>query len=124
MSRIDSFLNLSPLDIIIGDSVHLQNPPFHICCCITSRFELYLQVFLVTRCRRFHQRMPTAKDTDTPTSTPCDYYKHCLCIPLIDHLLAEMDNYFSKDQMNISKLICLVPEELADSLDDSDIAMK
>ena len=33
-----------------------------------------------------------------------------------------MDKYFSKDQMNISKLIFLIPEVLADRSNDSDIA--
>ena len=39
----------------------------------------------------------TRPHANTPSSTPCDYFKYSLCIPLI----GEMDKYFSKDQMNI-----------------------
>ena len=36
-----------------------------------------------------------------------------LCDPLMDHLIAQMDTYFGEIQMNVSKLLCLVPEVLA-----------
>ena len=31
----------------------------------------------------------------------------------MDHLIAQMDTYFGEIQMNVSKLLCLVPEVLA-----------
>ena len=35
----------------------------------------------------------------------------------MDHLIAQMDTYFSEIQMNVSKLMCLVPEVLVSSND-------
>ncbi|XP_048588479.1 52 kDa repressor of the inhibitor of the protein kinase-like [Nematostella vectensis] len=49
---------------------------------------------------------------NTPSSSPCEYYKRSQGIPLVDHLSTEMDKFFSADQMNVSKLISLVPEVL------------
>ena len=52
---------------MLRDSFHLQNPPFHIFCCIANRghrFEVFPLVFRAYRCSRFHYRiLPIARDT-------------------------------------------------------------
>ena len=35
----------------------------------------------------------------------------------MDHLITQMDTYFSEIQMNVSKLMCLIPEVLVSSSD-------
>ena len=54
---------------------------------------------------------------NVPDAKPAQYLQHSLRIPRIDHLVAQMDTYFSEIHMNISKLRCLVPEELVSSSD-------
>ena len=54
---------------------------------------------------------------NVPAATPVQYFQRSLCIPLMDHLIAQMDTYFSEIQMNVSKLMCLVPEVLVSSSD-------
>ena len=54
---------------------------------------------------------------NVPAATPVQYFQRSLCIPLLDHLIAQMDTYFSVIQMNVSKLVCLVPEVLVSSSD-------
>ena len=48
-------------------------------------------------------------------ATPVQYFQRSLCIPMMDHLIAQMDTYFSEIHMNVSKLMCLVPEVLVSS---------
>ena len=54
---------------------------------------------------------------NVPATTPVQYFQRPLCIPLMDHLIAQMDTYFSESQVNVSKLMCLVPEVLMSSSD-------
>ena len=54
---------------------------------------------------------------NVPAVTPVKYFQRSLCIPLMDHLITQMDTYFSEIQMNVSKLMCLVPEVLVSSSD-------
>ena len=54
---------------------------------------------------------------NVPAVTPVNYFQRSLCIPLMDHLITHMDKNFSEIQMNISKLMCLVPEVLVSSSD-------
>ena len=54
---------------------------------------------------------------NVPATTPVLYFQRSLCIPLMDHLIAQMDTYFSESQVNVSKLMCLVPEVLMSSSD-------
>ena len=41
---------------------------------------------------------------NVPDAKPAQYLQHSLRIPRIDHLVAQMDTYFSEIHMNISKL--------------------
>lgn len=54
---------------------------------------------------------------NVPAVTPVKYFQRSLCVPLMDHLITQMDTYFSEIQMNVSKLMCLVPEVLVSSSD-------
>ena len=45
---------------------------------------------------------------NVPAATPVKYFQCSLCIPLMDHLITQMDTYFSEIQMNVSKLMCLI----------------
>ena len=54
---------------------------------------------------------------NVPAVTPVKYFQRSLCIPLMDHLITQMDTYFSEIQINVSKLMCLVPEVLVSSSD-------
>ena len=61
---------------------------------------------------------------NVPATTPVQYFQRPLCIPLMDHLIAQMDTYFSESQVNVSKLMCLVPEVLMSSSDTTIILMQ
>lgn len=52
-----------------------------------------------------------------PATTPVQYFQRSLCIPLMDHLIAQINTYFSESKVNVSKLMCLVPEVLMSSSD-------
>ena len=54
---------------------------------------------------------------NVPAATPVQYFQRSLCISMMDHLIAQMDTYFSEIQTNVSKLMCLVPEVLVSSSD-------
>ena len=54
---------------------------------------------------------------NVPAAAPVQYFQRSLCIPLMDHLIDQLDTYFSEIQMNVSKLMCLVPEVLVSSSD-------
>lgn len=49
--------------------------------------------------------------------SPVQYFQRSLCIPRMDHLVAQMGTYFSESQVNVSKQMCLVPELLMSSSD-------
>ncbi|XP_020899640.2 52 kDa repressor of the inhibitor of the protein kinase [Exaiptasia diaphana] len=54
--------------------------------------------------------------------TMITYYQRSLCIPLMDHLIVYMNNYFIAEQINVSKLMVLIPEVLLntkETLDES-----
>ena len=52
-----------------------------------------------------------------PATSPVQYFQRSLCIPRMDHLVAQMGTYFSESQVNVSKQMCLVPEVLMSSSD-------
>ncbi|PFX15880.1 52 kDa repressor of the inhibitor of the protein kinase [Stylophora pistillata] len=54
---------------------------------------------------------------NAPAATPVQYFQCSPCLPLMDHLIVQMDTYFSEIQMNVYNLMCLVPEVLVSSSD-------
>ena len=57
------------------------------------------------------------RDNFPAAVTPVKYFQCSLCIPLMDHLITQMDTYFSEIKMNVSKPMCSVPEVLVSSSD-------
>ena len=39
---------------------------------------------------------------NVPAATPVQYFQRSLCIPLMDHLIHQLDTYFSEIQTNVS----------------------
>ena len=48
--------------------------------------------------------------SNVEAGTPKDYYKRALTIPLLDHLISEIDTYFDPNNDAVmSSLLCLLP---------------
>jgi len=48
--------------------------------------------------------------SNVKAGTPKDYYKRALTIPLLDHLISEIDTYFDPNNDAVmSSLVCLLP---------------
>ena len=50
--------------------------------------------------------------SNIPAHTPSDYYCHCISIPLIDHLLSEMQSRFTKHLQTALLGLSIVPSVL------------
>ena len=46
--------------------------------------------------------------TNTPAATPLEYYKRALIIPLLDHLLSELNGCFSDTSKRVTKFMSLM----------------
>ena len=49
---------------------------------------------------------------NVPADTPCEYYRRTISIPVLDHLLSELDARFNKHQQTALQGLCLVPSVL------------
>uniref|UniRef100_A0A1X7VHM7 HAT C-terminal dimerisation domain-containing protein n=1 Tax=Amphimedon queenslandica TaxID=400682 RepID=A0A1X7VHM7_AMPQE len=58
-----------------------------------------------TRARQTHR-------SNTPASSPSEYYLHTISIPLIDHLLSELKSRFSSHQSVALLGLCIVPSAM------------
>ena len=58
--------------------------------------------------------------SNTPATTPKEYYRRTIAVPLVDHLISEMDFRFNKFSQRASTLVFLVPS-IACELDKIDI---
>ena len=50
--------------------------------------------------------------TNTPAATPLEYYKCALSIPLLDHLLSELDSRFNDTRERVIKFMSLMPSTM------------
>ena len=50
--------------------------------------------------------------TNTPASSPSEYFKRMITIPILDHLLAELDRRFTSHQVTALQGLYLVPSVL------------
>ena len=50
--------------------------------------------------------------SNTPASDPCEYYRRTITIPLLDHLLAELERRFSPHQKLAMEGLYLIPSVL------------
>jgi hypothetical protein len=49
---------------------------------------------------------------NTPASTPSEYFRRTITVPMLDHLLAELDRWFSSHQITALQGLYLVPSVL------------
>ena len=47
--------------------------------------------------------------SNVPADTPCEYYYRCISIPVLDHLLSEMETRFSSHQQTALLGLSMVP---------------
>ena len=47
-----------------------------------------------------------------PAATVSEYYKRCITLPLVDHLINDLDNWFDIDTMFVYKGLSAIPETL------------
>ncbi|KXJ14854.1 52 kDa repressor of the inhibitor of the protein kinase [Exaiptasia diaphana] len=81
----------------------------------------FIVTMITERMLMFYQPYLRHRD-NVPAFTPLQYYQRSLCIPLMDHLIVYMNNYFIAEQINVSKLMVLIPEVLLntkETLDES-----
>ena len=52
------------------------------------------------------------KRANTPASTPTEYYKHTITIPLLDHLITELNSRFSEHSERAVKILTLLPPSI------------
>ena len=50
--------------------------------------------------------------SNVPANTPCEYYCCCISIPVLDHLLSEMESRFSSHQQTALLGLSIVPSAL------------
>lgn len=50
--------------------------------------------------------------SNVPADTPCEYYCRCISIPVLDHLLSEMETRFSSHQQTALLGLSMVPSAL------------
>ena len=50
--------------------------------------------------------------SNVPANTPCEYYCRCISIPVLDHLLSEMESRFSSHQQTALLGLSIVPSVL------------
>ena len=53
------------------------------------------------------------KQTNVPSVTTDEYFKWAVFIPVIDHLMAELEFWFSCIQVNVTQGMYLIPENLS-----------
>ena len=58
--------------------------------------------------------------SNVPADTPSDYYRRCISVPLLDHLLLEMESRFSIHQQTALLGLSLIPSILVDPSTDAD----
>ena len=68
-------------------------------------------------CGRQHHR------ANVPAQTPCEYYRCIITIPVLDHLISELDTRFSKHQQTALQGLYLVPSVLT-TLEVEEISSK
>ena len=80
---------------------------------ITARPKVALHVFSICCARQRHRN-------NVPGDDPRTYYRCCISVPLVDHLLVELQTRFSRHHCVPLLRLCLVPSSLV-TLPDPDV---
>ena len=58
--------------------------------------------------------MDVSNTSNVPSQTPSEYYRHSISIPVLDHLLSELESRFTTHQLTALQGLNLIPSILVD----------
>ena len=109
------------IDVVIASLKHVRNNINAYHSDWFEEIELICQAVdiepsLPRRCGRQKHR------DNTPADEPVTYYRRCISIPLVDHLLIELERRFTSHHRIALPGLCLVPNALVTLTDHDDKA--